>query len=161
MIRLSTILVVLAFALTACTGATDGSGKSIRISSAQTNSVRNAHIASVNELRAQAGLGPLILSAELTAAALTQARDMAVQQRAWHFGSDTTSPQDRAARAGYFGVIKGENIAENYSRSDDLLNTWMSDPDTRRLMFTPDARDIGFGWYQESDGRLWWVQVIG
>ena len=86
---------------------------------------------------------------------------MSVQQRAWHFGSDTTSPQDRAARAGYFGVIKGENIAENYSREDELLQTWMSDPETRRLMFAPDARDIGFGWYQEQDGRLWWVQVIG
>ncbi len=158
MIRLSTLLVVAALILSACAG---GGDQSIRISSAQTTAVRNGHIAAVNELRAQAGLPALVLSAELTAAALTQARDMSVQQRAWHFGSDTTSPQDRAARAGYFGVIKGENIAENYAREDELLQTWMSDPETRRLMFAPDARDIGFGWYQEQDGRLWWVQVIG
>ena len=160
MIRVVSILSLVAFVLTACAGG-DGSNKPIRISAGQTNSVRIAHVAAVNEYRAQAGLGPLILSAELTAAALTQARDMAVQKRAWHFGSDTTSPQDRAARAGYFGVIKGENIAENYAREDDLLNTWMNDPETRRLMFAADANDIGFGWYQESDGRLWWVQVIG
>jgi uncharacterized protein YkwD len=148
-------------ALVAACGPTDGSGKPLHIGSAQTQSVRNGHVQTVNEIRAQAGLPPLVLSAELTAAALTQARDMAVQRRAWHFGSDATSPQDRAARAGYFGIIKGENIAENYAREDELIQTWMADPETRRLILTPDARDIGFGWYQESDGRLWWVQVIG
>lgn len=158
MIRLSALLLVVAFTFSACTTTGD---QNLRISSSQTNSVRAGHVSAVNELRAQAGLSPLILSAELTAAALTQARDMAVQKRAWHFGSDATSPQDRAARAGYFGIIKGENIAENYAREDALVQTWLSDPETRRLMFAPDARDIGFGWYQESDGRLWWVQVIG
>ncbi len=160
MIRIASVLAIMAFVLSACAGG-DGSNKPIHISSAQTIPVRDGHVAAVNALRAQAGLPPLILSAELTAAAFTHARDMSVQQRAWHFGSDTTSPQDRAARAGYFGTIKGENIAENYAREDELLQTWMSDPETRRLLFVPEARDIGFGWYQESDGRLWWVQVIG
>jgi uncharacterized protein YkwD len=157
MIRLSSLLLVAVLVLSACAGG----GGSNRISSSQTNAVRNEHVSTVNDLRAQAGLPPLILSAELTAAALTQARDMSVQQRAWHFGSDTTSPQDRAARAGYYGIIKGENIAENYGTTEELMNIWLGDPDTRRLMFAPDARDIGFGWYQESDGRTWWVQVIG
>lgn len=157
MIRLSTLLVAATLVLSACAG---GGGGNF-ISSGQTAKVRSEHVATVNDMRAQAGLPPLVLSSELTAAALTQARDMSVQQRAWHFGSDTTSPQDRAARAGYFGVITGENIAENYGSSEELISIWMNNPDTRRLMFAPNARDIGFGWYQESDGRLWWVQVIG
>jgi hypothetical protein len=37
----------------------------------------------------------------------------------------------------------------------------LNDPDTRRLIYTPNARDIGFGWYQDNDGHMWWVQVIG
>lgn len=158
MIRLTSLLLFLSLVLSACT---ETGGHSNRIPASQTNAVRASHVEQVNDLRAQAGLPALVLSAELTAAALTQARDMAVQQRAWHYGSDMTSPQDRAARAGYIGVIAGENIAENNMREVETLQLWLNDPDTRRLIYTPNARDIGFGWYQDSDGHMWWVQVIG
>ena len=42
------------------------------------------------------------------------ARDMAAQNRAWHFGSDGSSPLDRVRRQGYTGKLIGENISETY-----------------------------------------------
>ena len=54
---------------------------------------------SVNTLRAAGGAQPLVFSAELNAAAATHSRDMSVQNRPWHFGSDGSSPLVRVQRA--------------------------------------------------------------
>ena len=64
--------------------------------------------AQIATLRAGSGLGPLVLNPQLNAAAAAHARDMAAQNRAWHFGSDGSSPLDRVQRAGYFGRLIGE-----------------------------------------------------
>ena len=103
---LATLAVLLA--LSAC--ASNQSGGGVRLSEADKNPIRLRHLDAVNAVRAEAGLQPVQLSAELNAAADTHARDMSVQQRAWHFGSDLTSPRERAARAGYRGELVGENL---------------------------------------------------
>ncbi|QHQ36464.1 CAP domain-containing protein [Algicella marina] len=153
---LSSILLV-----TACTPVGTSSSGVDFISSAETSAVRARHVDTVNALRAERGLAPVQLSARLTAAALTHARDMSVQERAWHFGSDGTSPNDRAARAGFQGQVFGENISESFDDEVSLFQSWLDDPTTRRVMLAPQATSIGFGWFQESNGKLWWVQVIG
>ena len=157
------LLIALVFGLlSACAQTPDASVDGFRvISPAEENAVRARHVDAVNAFRAERGLQPLKLSARLTAAAKTHARDMSVQQRAWHFGSDGSSPPDRAARAGYAGVILGENISESFDSEIDLIQSWLSDPNTRSVMLNPRGTDIGFGWVQQTDGRLWWVQVVG
>ena len=65
---------------------------------------------SINALRSSAGAPPLQLNAQLTAAAATHSRDMSVQNRPWHFGSDGSSALSRAQRVGYPGQLLGENI---------------------------------------------------
>ena len=97
-------------ALSACESNPSGGG--IRLTQADANPIRLRHLDAVNAVRAEAGLAPVQLSAELNAAAETHARDMSVQKRAWHFGSDLTSPRERAFRAGYRGEIVGENLSE-------------------------------------------------
>lgn len=155
------VLAVLALAMVAgCDTNNRDSGLRF-ISAAETNTVRVRHVDTVNALRASRGLGPVQLSARLTAAAVTHARDMSVQERAWHFGSDGTSPGDRAARAGFQGRIFGENISESFDDEEALFQSWLNDPVTRQVMLEPRARVIGFGWFQEPDGKLWWVQVFG
>jgi uncharacterized protein YkwD len=116
---------------------------------------------SVNALRIAAGSGGLSLSAELTAAAATHSRDMSVQNRPWHFGSDGSSPLDRGARAGYAGKVLGENISETYETETETLAAWMEVPDTRDVILNPEARDLGFSWYQEPSGKIWWTLVTG
>ena len=115
----------------------------------------------VNILRAQSGLGPLALSPQLSAASAAHARDMAAQNRAWHFGSDGSSPLDRAKRQGYFGPLMGENISETYENEISTLSAWMQARDTRDVIMDPSATQLGIGWLQEPTNKIWWALNIG
>tara|TARA_R110002074_G_scaffold141062_6_gene287416 strand:- start:666 stop:1250 length:585 start_codon:yes stop_codon:yes gene_type:complete len=115
----------------------------------------------MNTLRAQSGLAPVTLNVALTSAAATHARDMSVQGRAWHFGSDGSSPIDRVVRAGYQGGFLGEAISETYETELETLTAWVTEPDTRQIILDPRAREIGFAWFQDANGKLWWVLVTG
>ncbi len=115
----------------------------------------------VNALRAASGATPVALNAELNAAAATHSRDMSVQNRPWHFGSDGSSPIDRIQRAGYTGAPLGENISETYETELETLSAWMDLADTRDVILDPAARNLGFSWYQESNGKIWWTMVTG
>lgn len=112
---------------------------------------------SVNALRSAAGLSPVALSAELNAAAATHARDMSLQNRPWHFGSDGTSPIDRAVRAGHPGRFIGEAISETYETETETLAAWMTEEGSRTVILDERAAYIGFAWFQEKSGKLWWV----
>lgn len=116
---------------------------------------------SVNALRAAGGAVPLALNAQLNAAAATHARDMSVQNRPWHFGSDGSSPMDRVRRVGYPGALRGELISETFETELQTLSAWMAQPDTRALVLDPQARDMGFAWFQEGNGKIWWTMVTG
>jgi uncharacterized protein YkwD len=115
----------------------------------------------VNSLRQADGAPPVQLNPQLNAAAATHSRDMSVQNRSWHFGSDGSSAIDRARRAGYSGQFLGENISESYETELETLAAWTSDPATRAVLVDPQARDLGFAWFQEPSGKLWWTLVIG
>ncbi len=156
------VLLAALIGLAACEPVQTTTTSGIRmIPASETNAIRARHVDTINALRAERGLQPVQLSARLTAAALTHARDMSVQQRAWHFGSDGTSPKDRAQRAGFAGQVFGETISESFDNEVTVFQTWLQDPTTRRVMTEPRATSIGFGWYQEPNGKLWWVQVLG
>ncbi len=146
------------FALSACESGQQGG---VRLSQADADPIRLRHLDAVNAVRAEAGVPPVQLSAELNAAAETHARDMSVQQRAWHFGSDLTSPRERAFRAGYRGEIVGENLSEGSDSDLTVLGTWLNFRDTREVILDPKARGLGIGWYQEASGKIWWVQLLG
>jgi uncharacterized protein YkwD len=116
---------------------------------------------SVNTLRGARSLAPLTFDARLNAAAATHARDMSVQNRPWHFGSDGSSPLVRVQRSGYTGRLVGELISETYETELETLSTWMAQPDTRAVIMDPTARFIGFAWFQEPAGKIWWTLVTG
>jgi uncharacterized protein YkwD len=116
---------------------------------------------SINALRSTAGAQPLTLDPLLTAAAATHSRDMAVQNRPWHFGSDGSSPIIRVQRTGYAGQMLGENISETFENEIETLSAWMELADTRAVVLDPAARNVGFAWYQEPTGKIWWTLVTG
>ncbi len=159
MIRATLAAVALALLLVGCES--DQKGGTPRISPAETEDIMLRQLDSVNAVRASAGLGALQYSAELNAAAATQARDMSVQGRAWHFGSDLTSPRERAFRAGYQSEIAGENIAEGTDSDLTVLKSWLDFADTRKVIMDPAGRGFGFAFYQEASGKIWWVQLVG
>ncbi|KIC36320.1 CAP domain-containing protein [Leisingera sp. ANG-M7] len=142
----------------ACTPSSE-SGGSYRIRNA--DKVQLRMLDSINALRQAAGAQTVQLNAELTAAAATHSRDMSVQNRPWHFGSDGSSPLDRVARAGYAGTLLGENISETYENEQQTLTAWLEKPATRAVVLDPKAKNMGFSWFQEPNGKIWWTLVMG
>lgn len=116
---------------------------------------------SVNTLRQAAGVPAVQLDPRLNAAALTHSRDMSRQNRPWLFGSDGSSPLDRVRRVGFTGQLLGENISESYETEIETLAAWMNQSNTRSVILDPNARLMGFAWYQEPAGKLWWTMNMG
>ncbi len=156
--------------LSACTPTSTGTalgpdGKPLprlyRIRSGDTAKIQFRMLDSVNTLREAAELPPVQLNAQLNAAAATHSRDMSIQNRPWHFGSDGSSPIDRVARVGYQGALVGEAISETYETELETLAAWMEEPSTRGVILSPEAADLGFAWLQEDNGKIWWTMVLG
>ncbi len=135
--------------------------KVYNIRQGQSAKIQLSMLDSVNSLRAAANVAPVELDSRLNAAAATHAQDMSLQNRPWHFGSDGSSPIDRVLRVGYTGQLIGENISETYETELETLAAWMEDENTRRVILSPDATDLGFSWFQESNGKIWWTLVMG
>lgn len=115
----------------------------------------------INAVRAEAGAAPLQLSPQLTAAAMTHSRDIAAQQRAWNYGSDKSTPGSRAARAGFNGIVTGENVSESYRGETDVMQSWLADSMSRSVITDPTATHVGIGWYMDPSGKVWWVEDFG
>jgi uncharacterized protein YkwD len=133
----------------------------IKISAAEAEKIPYRMLDAVNALRQAKGAGALGYNAALNAASLTHSRDMSVQNRPWHFGSDGSSPLVRVQRVGYGGSLLGELISETYQTDLETLSAWMGQPDTRAVILDPRARDMGFAWYQEPEGKIWWTLLTG
>ena len=115
----------------------------------------------VNVLRSSRSLTSLQLNAQLNAAAATHSRDMSLQNRPWHFGSDGSSPLDRARRVNYSEEFLGEVISETFENEMDTLSAWMENKNTRAVILDPNALELGFSWFQEPSGKIWWTLVLG
>ena len=168
MIRLFTVLLFGTMALTACQPAAPTLGadgralpRAYKIGSREAEQLPFRMLDAVNALRGASALTPLALDSQLTAAAATHSRDMQAQNRPWHFGSDGSSPVDRVQRVGFAGSLVGEVISETYETELETLGAWMEKPDTRRILMAPEGRRMGFSWYQEENGKIWWTLVIG
>lgn len=115
----------------------------------------------INTVRSQRGLAAVELNADLTTAAATHARDMSRQSRAWHFGSDGSTPIDRVTRVGYQGRFLGELVSETFETELETLTIWLETPETRGILLDPAMREIGFAWHQDDNGKLWWCLTTG
>lgn len=170
MARLVSIFAVLSLVLAACAPAYDSTAvgadgkplpKVYKIRAGETSKLQFRMLDSVNALRQASGLQPVELDAKLTAAASTHSKDMSVQNRPWHFGSDGSSPLDRVSRVGFTGAMLGEVISETYETELETLAAWMDQPGTRDVIMEPRASFMGFSWFQENNGKIWWTLVMG
>ena len=168
--RIFALLLASVLGLAACTttpsGPTTGAdGKPLpklyRINPGQESRIQFRMLDSVNALREVAGAPPLQLNAALNAAAATHALDMSVQNRPWHFGSDGSSPVQRVQRAGYTLTLLGQNLSETFETEIQTLAAWMEQPDTKAVILDPQGKDMGFSWFQEPGGKIWWMLIVG
>ncbi len=157
----SALMLCAAVALSGCAGTgAVGTGQG-KLNAEDPGPIQYRTLDSVNALRGAKGLQPMQLNAQLNAAAATHSRDMSVQNRPWHFGSDGSSPLDRVRRVGYTGKLVGELISETYQTEIETLSDWMEQPDTRAIIMDPAANEMGFSWYQEPNGKIWWTMITG
>lgn len=118
-------------------------------------------LAAVNQLRQAAGRPLLVLDPALSRAAVSHSKDMAKQNRPWHFGSNGSSPLQRVAGSGYAGGFLGEAISETYETELETIAIWAADPGTRAVLLNSDATHLGVGFFQAHTGKLWWTLVTG
>ena len=160
-----TLKILVLAVLMSCVGTnTDvyyGYSKSGVISSFEAAALKTRHLEMVNALRIENGISSLKYSSSLSAASKTHALDIARQQRAWNYGSDASSAIDRAKISGFKGLVLGENVSETYEGEYDVLNVWFKNKVGREIILDSQATHLGLSWYQDSTGKVWWVQMIG
>ena len=139
----------------------NGYSKSGVISNFNVTALKSRHLEMVNALRIENGRASLKYSSSLSAASKTHALDIARQQRAWNYGSDASSALERAKIAGFKGLVLGENVSETYEGEYDVLNVWFKSKIGREIILDSQATHLGLSWYQDSTGKVWWVQMIG
>ena len=138
-----------------------GYSKSGVISGFEASALKSRHLEMVNALRIENGRSSLKYSSSLSAASKTHALDIARQQRAWNYGSDASSAIERAKISGFKGLVLGENVSETYEGEYDVLNVWFKSKIGREIILDSQATHLGLSWYQDSTGKVWWVQMIG
>ena len=97
-----------------------------------------------NQKRAEAGLPPLQLNAELSNAAAGKAQDMIVKNYWAHTSPDGVTPWAFIKGAGYEYIYAGENLARGFTTAQDVVNAWMASPGHRENILSKNYNDIGF-----------------
>ncbi|MBX9925032.1 MAG: CAP domain-containing protein [Hyphomicrobiaceae bacterium] len=117
----------------------------------------------INQYRAENGLKPLKLSAELTAAAKTHSRDLAKWDRISHYGSDGSNPWDRVKRAGFKARVAAENVGTGQIDFSEVMKGWKESPGHNKNLLLSDADYMGIALVQEpkSEFKSFWTLVLG
>jgi uncharacterized protein YkwD len=100
-------------------------------------------IALTNSERAKLGLGSVSENPALDQAAKAKAANMFSENYWAHFAPSGKSPWDFMKSSGYTFTYAGENLAKNFSKSDDVVVAWMNSPSHRENIVNPKYKDIG------------------
>lgn len=117
-----------------------------------------------NEDRQISGASRLVVSERLTLAAQLKANDMAEKGYFAHTSPDGITPWHWFAEAKYQYVYAGENLAVNFSRSEDVQRAWMNSPTHRANILNNRYKEVGIATAEgEYKGRkaIFVVQMFG
>lgn len=112
----------------------------------------------VNEERAKAGLSPLIVKREVTAAAQTRARE--IQTNFSHTRPNGSSFSTALTAAGVSYRSSGENIAYGQTDAAQVMRDWMNSSGHRANILNPDFTTIGVGHDKNAAGVDYWTQLF-
>jgi len=118
----------------------------------------------VNVQRAQHGLPGLVESPALTDAAEAYADTLATGSFFSHVGPDGSTFVSRDEAAGYRGwIFLAENLAAGQTSPEQVVASWMSDPDHRANILSPNVREIGVGHVYRPGSAYgnYWVEEFG
>jgi len=96
-----------------------------------------------NQERLKKGLTPLRYNKTLSEAALAKGQDMFNDQYWSHTAPDGTEPWSFMHSAGYDYIVAGENLARDFSESDQMMVAWMDSPTHKANIVNPKYQEIG------------------
>lgn len=96
-----------------------------------------------NQERKKAGVDPVNENSALGKAATLKARNMFEENYWAHFAPSGKSPWDFILGSGYKFTFAGENLAKNFSTSEDVVKAWMASPTHRDNLLNSKYKDIG------------------
>ncbi len=108
-------------------------------------------LAQTNAKRAEVGLPALRLNSDLSSAALAKGQDMLNQQYWSHRSPSGLQPWDFMKSAGYRFSVAGENLARDFSTTDEMMQAWMRSPTHQANIVHPRYTEIGLA---VIDGKL-------
>jgi uncharacterized protein YkwD len=117
-------------------------------------------LAAHNKVRAEEKRPPLKLSARLTEAARSHARDMAEHDHLTHEGSDGSDAAKRIKRAGYVYRAMGENVAGGEDTVAEAMRSWIESPPHRENILG-DFTEMGGAVAKGRDGLSYWCVDFG
>jgi len=100
----------------------------------------------------------------LTQAAQLKAEDMASKNYFSHTSPDGLTPWYWFQKVGYNYSFAGENLAINFSDSQDAVNAWMNSPSHKANILNSNFTDIGIGISQgtyQNKQTIFIVQMFG
>lgn len=112
----------------------------------------------VNEERAKAGLNPVTLRKDISAAAQVRAQETEVSFS--HTRPDGTKFTTALAQAGVTYRGAGENIAWGQRTPEQVMNGWMNSAGHRANILNEKFTSIGVGYYQNAAGTNYWTQLF-
>ena len=117
----------------------------------------------INKYRAQNGLKPLKLNAELSAAAKSHSSDLAKWDRISHFGSDGSNPWDRVKRSGYNARLAAENVGTGQTTIEEVFKGWRESPGHNKNLLLAEAEHMGIALVQDpkTEFKTFWTLVLG
>ena len=126
-------------------------------------------LASLNSIRAEKDLKPLVMCKPLTTAAQKYAKAMATQNFFSHDGKDGSTAGERIQRAGYnwrdSAIATGiaENIAAGQSNVIQVMKDWKKSTGHYKNMTNSKFTHVGFGMAanEKSTYQKYWVQNFG
>jgi hypothetical protein len=114
----------------------------------------NALVDGTNQNRVTNGLPELQVSPLLQAAAQDKANDMVANGYFAHTSPTGVTPWDWLNKVGYSYIYAGENLAANFSDSQDVITAWMNSPEHRANILSTDFTQVGIATVQGMyDGK--------
>lgn len=108
-------------------------------------------IVQTNQQRKQLGLSELTYNEELSQAALAKGQDMFSNQYWSHVSPQGRQPWDFIKEADYVYIVAGENLARDFSHTDEMVGAWMASPTHKANIINPKFQEIGIA---VIDGKL-------
>lgn len=115
-------------------------------------------ISLVNQTRLDHNLPPVSLNTALNETATFKVNDMLANDYFEHTSPAGITPWAWFRKAGYNYAYAGENLAINFSQTDDVFSAWMASPAHRDNILNPNFNEIGLavknGPLQDHDATL-------